>query len=60
MDLPNEEIVTLDNGNIVMWVAFGTSVHLKCITKYGNPVELNAEEVFELCEVLQRFAKQIE
>ena len=60
MESPDEEVVTLSNGDIVLWVDSGTSLHLKCVTSHGDPVELNAEELAELCEVLQRFATRIE
>ena len=60
MESSNEDVVTLSNGDIVMWVVCGSTLHLKCVTPQGDPVELNATEVVRLCQVLHRFAKQIE
>lgn len=42
-----------------MWIEDDSSLHIKCITKQGDPVELNSEEVAELCETLQQLAKRI-
>jgi hypothetical protein len=59
MATENEDIVSLSNGDITIWIDAESSVHIKCITNFGDPVELNAEEVNELCEVLERMAKKI-
>ena len=59
MDSSKDKLVTLANGDIAMWVVFGT-LHLKCVTKYGDPVELNANELAELVESLQKFMPQLE
>ena len=56
----NEDVVELFCGDVVMWTANETSLHLKCVTKFGDPVELNAEEIIVLCETLQRMAKRLE
>lgn len=55
----DEEVITLSNGNIVMWIDGESSLHLKSITKFGDPVELNLEEVNELCEVLKKLALRL-
>jgi len=60
MEPANTEITKLSNGDIVMWIESESSLHLKCITKHGDPVELNTEEIKELCDVLQQLAKLIE
>jgi hypothetical protein len=54
-----EEVVKLSNGDIVIWTDEDSSLHIKCVTKFGDPVELNSEEVNELCEILQALAKRI-
>jgi hypothetical protein len=54
------DVITLSNGDIVVWTIEDTSVHIKCITKHGDPVELNAEEVKELCSVLTKLAERLE
>jgi hypothetical protein len=60
MNTNSDEITTLSNGDIVMWAEPSGSLHLKCITKHGDPVELSAEEVKELCVMLERLLKSIE
>jgi hypothetical protein len=59
MDSTADEMVTLSGGDIQLWTVSESSVHIRCITPYGDPVELNVEEVQELCEVLQGLAKKI-
>lgn len=54
-----EEIFKLSNGDIVIWTEMDSSLHIKCITKFGDPVELNSEEVNELCKILLALAKRI-
>ena len=60
MNPVDQEVVSLSNGDIVIWIVEESSLHIKCVTKHGDPVELNAEEVKELCEVLTAMAKRIE
>ena len=60
MPSSNDEVISLCDGQVSVWVESGSSIHLKCITKYGDPVELNAEEARELCDVLRAAVKQIE
>jgi hypothetical protein len=55
----DEEVVTLANGDIVLWVDDESSIHIKSVTKFGDPVELNLEEVNELCDILRRLALRI-
>ena len=59
MNSSKDCLVTLANGDIAMWVISGT-LHLKCVTKYGDPVELNVNELAELVESLQKFMPQLE
>ncbi len=54
-----EEVVTLADGDIVLWIDDESSIHLKSVTKFGDPVELSFEEVNELCEVLRRLASRV-
>jgi hypothetical protein len=44
------------SGDIIAWIVDGSAVHLKCITRQGDPVEL---ELQHLCEALLRLAKDI-
>lgn len=60
MNTDNRDIITLSNGDIVMWVEPGAALHIKCVTKHGDPVELGAEEVKELSAILKRLVMNIE
>lgn len=59
MESSSDDVITLANGEIVMWIDAGT-LHLKCITRHGDPVELNTDEVVELLETLQRCVRQMD
>jgi hypothetical protein len=41
--------------DLTAWVEQDTSVHIKAITKYGDPVELSEVDVNRLIEFLQDF-----
>lgn len=60
MSDPTNEIFRLSDGDIRMWIVEESTLHLKCVTPEGDPVELNVEEVKELCELLTRLAPRIE
>ena len=60
MNEANEKIFGISNADVAAWVDPGAAVHLKCVTPLGDPVELNAEEVKELCALLQRLLREIE
>jgi hypothetical protein len=36
------------DGNLYIWVEGGTSFHIKAATSFGDPVELNRDELTEL------------
>ena len=50
----------LANGEVRGWAVEGAAIHLKCVTKYGDPVELGAEEIRELCAQLLELVNVIE
>ncbi len=58
--LDNTSTIILAEGDISICVVEESSLHIKCITKYGDPVELNFEEVKRLYEVLLALSKRIE
>lgn len=58
MESSDNGVITIANGDIVMWVDSGT-LHLKCVTKFSDPVELNVEELVELLEALQKCKGQL-
>jgi len=60
MNKTRQEIFELSHGELAAWVDPGASIHLKCVTAQGDPVELGAEEVKALCEALMRLVREIE
>jgi hypothetical protein len=60
MKQSNDTVVTLSNGEVNVWVDEGSAIHLKCVTRFGDPVELNVEEAKELIGVLERLVHEIE
>ncbi len=55
-----EKLYELAGGEVIVWQTDGTSIHLKLMSEYGDPVELNAEEARELAIVLNKLADSIE
>ena len=45
---------------VYLWIEQDTSIHLKAVTKYGDPVELSAEEARELAKVLEELARKLD
>jgi hypothetical protein len=55
----NTELVKFSRGDVYLWPEQGSSVMLKAITKYGDPVELEPEEARELGETLIKMAAKV-
>ena len=47
-------------GEVYLWVEQESSIHIKAVTEYGDPVELTEEEARQLAEILRKLAKEIE
>lgn len=45
----------IELSDLIAWVEQDASVHIKAITKYGDPVELSEADVSRLIEFLQAF-----
>ena len=54
-----KQVNELSNGEIKLWIEQGSSIHLKSITNYGDPVELSSDEAIELADLLMEMAKSI-
>ena len=54
------KIIKFSDGEILIWVEHETSIMLKAITSYGDPVELGHNEARKLGETLIKMAAQIE
>lgn len=59
MNSDNKRVV-LSDGEISVSVEQESSIHLKAVSPFGDPVELNAEEAKELAALLLKFAEEID
>lgn len=59
MSSSNDEVITLSNGEVTIWISEESSLHIKCVTKHGDPVEFNSDEIDELCQILKQLADRI-
>lgn len=48
-----------DDGDLRVWVAQRSSVHIKAVTKTGDPVELGEPELRKLIAVLNKLLEEI-
>lgn len=55
-----QNVDRLAGGDIQMWVVELTTLHMKCVTRHGDPVELGDDDIRELIDVLQRRLREIE
>jgi hypothetical protein len=53
-------VILLSHGEVALWDDDGRAVHLKAVTKLGDPVELSAEEAKELAKMLVEMANRVE
>lgn len=60
MNQTNDAVATLSNGEVRVWVEVGSAIHLRSVTAFGDPVELNAVEAKELIRLLERLVHEIE
>lgn len=56
MTEPKKDYFELGDGQIQVSIHDDTSVHIKALTSFQDPVELSAEEARELGELLLRLA----
>ena len=56
----NDETILLSGGEIALWTDDDRSIHIKAVTPFGDPVELNAEEARELAEALTKLASAVD
>lgn len=47
-------------GEAYVWLEQDTSIHLKAVTEFGDPVELTADEAERLAQVLTDLAKSLD
>jgi hypothetical protein len=58
--MSEENLRSLCGGDVALWTVNRTTLHMKARTKFGDPVELNDEEVRELIAVLTELLQSIE
>ena len=54
-----KEVFSVSNGEAYCWAEQQSSVMLKAVTTFGDPVELTKEEAIELANALLRASEQI-
>jgi hypothetical protein len=47
-------------GEITLWIDSDGPMHMKVNSKFGDPVELNADEARELAQLLLKLADKID
>jgi hypothetical protein len=60
MNSKPKDVFEIASGDVYCWAEAGTSVMLKAVTAYGDPVELGSEEAIELANALLKAAKAVE
>ena len=53
-----EDYFELSDGAIQVSIQNETSIHIRCISKHGDPVELSSEEARDLSELLTKLAER--
>jgi hypothetical protein len=53
------EIIEIVKDEVYLWPDEDRSIHLKAVTKSGDPIELNGSEARQLAAALVKLAEQI-
>lgn len=56
----DERHVSIADGEIHAWIEQGASIHLKAVTREGDPVELSVGEAKRLAHALLALASRLE
>lgn len=56
----NNMIKKISDGDITVWIEQETSIAIKAITEFNDPVELSGEEARELARTLIEYAEILE
>ena len=57
--MDDDDELTFSDDEITVWVVDESSIHLKAVTRFGDPVELNSKQARLLGERLLRLAQRI-
>jgi hypothetical protein len=55
-----DEVRTLADGDVRMWIADGGAIHLKAADPHGDPTELTADMAREVAAALLELARQLD
>ena len=56
---PKPEMITIADDEVVLWADEDLAIHLKAVTRFGDPVELTGAEARALAAALVGLATQI-
>jgi hypothetical protein len=55
---PDSHVHTI--GGVVLWIEQETSIQIKALSEYGDPLELTGQEARELAALLMQLAEEID
>jgi hypothetical protein len=58
-DASPKPVHSLAHGEVRVWTVHDLAIHIRAVSKEGDPVELNGAEARGLAEILVRLADQI-
>ncbi len=59
MSNEQKKVISLCEGEVVLWIEQESSIHLKAATRFGDPVELTRIDALELAKALEALATLI-
>lgn len=58
--MPKDGLQKFAEGDVYFWIEQESSIHLKAITRHGDPVELTTDEARNLAKALLRAADSVD
>ena len=59
--MKNEKTIhNISDGEISLWIEQNSSIHIKAVTQFNDPVELNLEEAKKMNELIEALIKELE
>lgn len=47
-------------GEACLWLEQESSIHMKAVSKFGDPIELTGDEALELAKILQELGERLQ
>jgi hypothetical protein len=47
-------------GEAYLWLEQKSSIHIKAVSKFGDPIELTGDEALELAKILQELGERLQ